>query len=117
MTLRERRDYYALKKKKLWKKYQSSKEKKTIGEIYYKESKGFRQILRSNKSDLFYRYFEEGLLNYIEGDWEDANQNLCKALYLDKNDGPTRTLLDYIKKLKLKQPEDLDGFRVLTNKT
>ena len=117
MSLRERMDYYGQKKRKLWKKYESQKKNKTIGEIYYKESKGFRQILMNQKSSLFYLNFEEGLSHYIDGEWEEASVYLYKALYLENDDGPTKTILEYMKKLKYKAPDDWDGYRVLTSKT
>jgi class 3 adenylate cyclase len=117
MSVREKMDYYAQKKKKLWKKYEKAKNTKTIGEIYYKESKGFRQILNNQKSSLFYTNFEEGLSHYIDGEWEEAASFLYRALYLDNTDGPTKTILEYMKKLKYKAPDDWDGYRVLTSKT
>ena len=117
MSVREKMDYYAQKKKKLWKKYENSKKSKTIGEIYHKESKGFRQILMNQKSSLFYTNFEEGLSHYIDGEWEEAAAFLYRALYLDNSDGPTKTILEYMKKLKYRAPDDWDGYRVLTSKT
>ena len=117
MSANERMDYYAKKKKKLWKKYEATKKTKTIGEIYFKESKGFRQILTNQKSSLFYYYFEEGLSHYIDGEWDEASSLLFRALYLDNNDGPTKTILEYMKKLNYKTPDDWDGYRVLTSKT
>jgi class 3 adenylate cyclase len=117
MTLRERRSYYDLKKKKLWNKFIKFNYKYTIGEIYLKQSKGLRQLLKKNKSDMFYQYFEDGFGDYINGDWKDAALNLEKARYLDKSDGPTRTILDYIKSLNLTPPNNWDGYRVLTSKT
>ena len=118
MSLREKMDYYGQKKRKLWRKYEKNVQKeKTIGEIYFKESKGFKQILTHKKGDLFYRNFEEGLQHYIDGDWEEASTFLYRALYLDNADGPTKTILEYIKKLNYKAPEDWDGYRVLTSKT
>jgi hypothetical protein len=117
MTLRERRSYYGLKKKKLWHKYQSNKNEISIGECYLKLSKGLKQLLKKNKSDMFYQYFEDGFGDYIDGEWADAALNLEKARYLDKSDGPTKTILSYIKSLNLKPPDNWDGYRVLTSKT
>ena len=117
MSLREKMDYYGQKKRKLWRKYENAQKEKTIGEIYFKESKGFKQILTHKKGDLFYSNFEEGLQHYIDGDWEEASTFLYRALYLDNSDGPTKTILEYIKKLNYKAPDDWDGYRVLTSKT
>ncbi len=117
MTLRERRSYYGLKKKKLWHKYYKLHYKYSIGELYIKQSKGLRQLLRHNKSDMFYQYFEDGFNDYIDGEWKEAYQFLLKARYLDKSDGPTKTILDYIKSLNLTPPSNWDGYRVLTSKT
>ncbi len=117
LTLRERRSYYALKKKKLWHKYNSMKYNYTLGEIYLKQSKGLRQLLKQIKSDMFYTCFEDGFNDYIDGEWKEAAQFLEKARYLDKSDGPTKTILDYIKSLDYKPPTNWDGYRVLTSKT
>ena len=117
MSLREKMDYYGQKKRKLWKKYENGQKGKSIGEIYFKESKGFKQILAHKKSELFYSNFEEGLNHYLYGDWEEASNFLYRALYLDNSDGPTKTILEYIKKNEYKAPEDWDGYRVLTSKT
>ena len=117
MTLTERRSYYALKKKKLWHKYLEQKSKISLGESYLKQSKGLRQLLKPTKSDMFYTCFEDGFNDYIDGEWKEAAQFLEKARYLDKSDGPTKTILSYIKSLDLKPPENWDGYRVLTSKT
>ena len=89
----------------------------TIGESYYKQSKGLRQLLKQIKSDMFYTCFEDGFNDYIDGEWKEAAQFLEKARYLDKSDGPTKTILNYIKSLGLKPPDNWDGYRVLTSKT
>ena len=117
MTLTERRSYYALKKKKLWHKYLEQKSKISLGESYLKQSKGLRQLLKPTKSDMFYTCFEDGFNDYIDGEWKEAAQFLEKARYLDKSDGPTKTILSYIKSLNLKPPDNWDGYRVLTSKT
>ena len=117
MTLRERRSYYAFKKKKLWNKFSKVKNSSSIGEVYLKQSKGLKELLRKSKSDMFYQYFEDGLSDYIDGEWKDAAINLEKARYLEKSDGPTKTILDYIKSLNYKAPNNWDGYRVLTSKT
>ncbi len=66
---------------------------------------------------MFYTCFEDGFNDYIDGEWKEAYQFLLKARYLDKSDGPTKTILDYIKSLNLTPPSNWDGYRVLTSKT
>ena len=76
-----------------------------------------RQLLKPIKSDMFYNCFDEGFNGYIDGEWKEAAQFLEKARYLDKSDGPTKTILSYIRSLDLKPPDNWDGYRVLTSKT
>jgi hypothetical protein len=76
-----------------------------------------RELLKHNKSELFYNCFYDGFNDYIYGEWKEAAQFLEKARYLDKSDGPTKTILDYIKSLNLEPPNNWDGYRVLTSKT
>jgi hypothetical protein len=66
---------------------------------------------------MFYTSFEDGLSEYIDGNWDEAYQNLLKARYLYKNDGPTKTLLDFIKANKCIKPHNWKGYRELTSKT
>ena len=66
---------------------------------------------------MFYTCFEDGFSDYIDGEWKEAAQFLEKARYLDKSDGPTKTILDYIRSLNLIPPSNWDGYRVLTSKT
>ena len=117
MSLREKMEHFGDKKKKLWKKFEAQKKDKTIGEVYYNKSKGFREILENEKSRLFYDLFEEGLSYYIDGEWNEASSKLYRAIYLENNDGPTKTILEYMRKLKFQAPNDWDGYRVLTSKT
>ena len=49
-------------------KYQSLRNEISIGECYLKLSKGLKQLLKKNKSDMFYQYFEDGLSDYIDGE-------------------------------------------------
>ena len=121
LSLRERKNYYAIKKKKLWHKYNEElkveEEPKTISELYYKQSNGLKQLLKKYKSEMFYNLFNEGFNKYIDGDWEIAFEKLKKAKYLEKNDGPTNTLYKYLSQNKLKSPPNWPGYRELTSKT
>lgn len=111
MNIRERR----IKKMKLKNIYEIQTEK-TIGQIYLSRSRGLRHLLKGSKSETFLSYFDEGYMYYINGDWKEAYTELKNALFLDQNDGPTRTLLRYIKKYNKIAPSDWDGFRKLEAK-
>ena len=111
MNIRERR----IKKMKLKNIYDIQTEK-TIGQIYLSRSRGLRHLLKGSKSETFLSYFDEGYMYYINGDWKEAYTELKNALFLDQNDGPTRTLLRYIKKYNKIAPSDWDGFRKLEAK-
>ena len=67
------------------------------------------------------------ILNYLQ-EYKDVSFNdmsfndidasiFSLIAYLDKSDGPTKTILSYIKSLDLKPPENWDGYRVLTSNT
>ncbi len=115
LSLRERRQYFNSKKNKLWEKYKKSN--LSIGKLYIKQSRGLRETLKTIKCKMFYTSFEDGLSEYIDGNWDEAYQNLLKARYLYKNDGPTKTLLDFIKANKCIKPHNWKGYRELTSKT
>ena len=121
LSLRERKNYYAIKKKKLWHKYneelKEEEEPKSISELYFKQSNGLKQLLKKYKSEMFYNLFNEGFNKYIDGDWEIAFEKLKKAKYLEKNDGPTNTIYKYLLQNKLKSPPNWPGYRELTSKT
>ena len=115
LSIRERRQYFMNKKNKLWEKYKKSN--LSIGKLYIKQSRGLRETLKTIKCKMFYTSFEDGLSEYIDGNWDEAYQNLLKARYLYKNDGPTKTLLDFIKANKCIKPHNWKGYRELTSKT
>ena len=116
MSFREKRNYYSFKKKKLWNLYNKQNLFLSIGEIYIKKSKGMRTLLKNKKSKKFYDYFNKGFEHYIDGDWNKAYNNLIKAKFLDKNDGPTNTIINFLKNYDLKKPPNWKGYRELTSK-
>ena len=121
LSLRERKNYYAIKKKKLWHKYneelKEEEEPKSISELYFKQSNGLKQLLKRVKSEMFYNLFNEGFNKYIDGEWEIAFQKLKKAKFLEKNDGPTNTIYRDLLQNKLQSPPNWPGYRELTSKT
>ncbi|MCQ2816584.1 MAG: hypothetical protein MJ252_04870, partial [archaeon] len=132
MSMREKRAYYNMKKTKMWEKYEIEKKLKkekegknqfqlktglSISEFYFKYSKGIRELTQRKKGKLFYECFEKGINNYISGNWSEALTWLNKSKYLCEKDGPTNTILKYMKSFDYKCPEDWKQCRALTSKT
>lgn len=67
--------------------------------------KGFKDLLSTNKSADFYRYFDKAINDYIVGDWKSAKLNLEQCEIYDKYDKPMQFLYNYIKKFKFKAPK------------
>ena len=72
----------------------------------------------------FRNSFELGVNNYLKGKWGDSRlkylylyHSLCEALkHKGHQDGPTKTLLNYMKKFDFVAPADWKNFRPLTSK-
>jgi len=78
----------------------------------------FRELLSRNKPETFYSLFLEGLNLYLSGKWNKAFNLLKQGLELLDNgtDGPTVTLMNYMKRFKLIAPMEWNSFRVLNSK-
>jgi len=50
------------------------------------------------------------------GNWEIASENYKRALELDPNDGPSKTVFKYIMDNGCKCPHNWEGYRRLTSK-
>ena len=61
-------------------------------------------------------FFREGFNSYISGSWAEAEMKFIDCLKICENDGPTCTLLDYMKQYEFKAPNDWAGFRKLSSK-
>ena len=78
--------------------------------------------LRRLCSPIFLKTFNKGIDEYLNGDWPTARRMLEEADDLmieagaDGGDGPSRTLLKYMKNKNWICPDDWLGFRPLTSK-
>lgn len=77
--------------------------------------------LRCLSTDAFQKTYCQGLDHYLSGNWEAAKEFLSDADAMMKDgdmggDGPSRTLLSYMKARNWKCPEDWNGYRPLTSK-
>ena len=77
--------------------------------------------LRHLSTHQFRRTYQQGLENYLNGNWDEAKEFFSKADEMmagsDLNgDGPSRTILKYMKSCNWKCPNDWNGYRPLTSK-
>ena len=61
--------------------------------------------------------FNDGVQDYVAGDWSAAKSNLSEALKIMPLDGPTRTLYRVLKSYDFRAPQNWRGYRALTSKT
>lgn len=76
------------------------------------------QMMRKKYSNEFYREWTAGFGCYIRGDWKVAQVKLHKTLHMlpDKEDVPSRVLLQYMEERNFECPKDWKGVRSLTEK-
>jgi class 3 adenylate cyclase len=98
--------------------YESKKEKLLVNSYsgmanYFLNKACFKHILRNTMTDSqeFLSYFEEGIQFYTEGNWNMALKRFKMCLEIEKNDGPTKFLLNYMKQYNYLSPEDWPGYR------
>lgn len=65
----------------------------------------------------FIKSYKKGFKNYLLGDWNKSKEYFEKCLMMDPQDGPSKTLLEYIGSLDYESKRvNWDGYRVLTDK-
>lgn len=79
------------------------------------EKQSYRELIKVRDNN-FTDNWQRGILAYKSGDWEDAIKcfKVCKSI--DPNDGPAKTLINYIKNHHYVAPENWNGVRELTSK-
>lgn len=103
----------------------------TLEEVLNKQAEEYDTSIWTQDPDLvqlrclstvaFQKTYRQGLDHYLSGSWELARDLLSKADVMMKDgdiggDGPSRTLLSYMKARNWKCPEDWNGYRPLTSK-
>jgi len=78
-------------------------------------------IMKQNISDEFLACHHSAFEAYKHGDWQTAKQQFESAQTLNlesgrKSDGPSMTIMNYMKKFDYKSPIDWCGARQLTEK-
>ena len=79
--------------------------------------KSFKEILNTKRGSEFYDSWEKGLDLYFRGKWEEAGERFTECINICESDGPSKTLLGYLKSNNFQAPENWEGVRELTSKT
>jgi hypothetical protein len=66
--------------------------------------------------DVMLRQFEEGIEDYLAGDWRRARNALTRFLKQVPGDGPAECILGFMKARGFQRPSNWPGFRELTSK-
>ena len=78
--------------------------------------KNLNALFEKRMSEEFYQNFGYGFEKYIEGMWNEASNYFKECLLINKDDGPTNALNNYINKHKNAAPSNWKGYRELTSK-
>ena len=70
-------------------------------------------LMRKEFTAEFYSCFDIGVQNYISGQWEISKYHLEKAIQLRSNDGPSRSLLNYMSESNFQAPNTWKNSRYL----
>ena len=115
VTSKERRMKNEIKKNELFAEHKRTE--MSMDKIYLERSKGLNELLKAPKNKTFLKCFTSGYDLYIKGEWEKAYHQLKQALFIDWNDGPTNSLINYIEQNNKKAPQDWKGYRNLLSKS
>ena len=111
LSKREKREKMRTEKRAISKRFQKAKD----GADIISSDPDFRELRQKYAEELELR-FKSAFEAYIEGNWNEAKTMLKECLVLDRRDGPTLALLEYLESENFVKPMDWEGFRVLTEK-
>ena len=83
---------------------------------YVLEHHNFKRLITLNRHKDFLQTYNMAIQAYIEGSWKKSGQLYEKVLELDPNDGPSKTLYEFIKGENFTAPSDWNGSRSLSSK-
>jgi len=76
----------------------------------------YQKLLLNARPNDFYTFFDSGFKNYISGNWRKAKGYFIKCMIAFENDGPVKTLYDYMESYGFISPDDWKGYRNLSSK-
>lgn len=71
-------------------------------------------LMRSTFSSEFYKIYNEGFDNYLNGNWNKAKQNFEKVLNIRSDDKVTKNLITFMQENEFVPPVDWQGFKFLS---
>jgi len=74
------------------------------------------KMLLKNFDIHFHEVFKDGIKAYLIGNWQKAKEKLEQGVKFKLNDGPCKTILEFMEKKNFIKPDDWLGFRELTEK-
>lgn len=87
---------------------------------YILTSRAFKSLLTIKRPDNFLLVFNEAISNYIKGDWAKSGTQLTECLKMDPEDGPSKTIYNYLQSYNFKAVTEGDnkweGYRALSSK-
>jgi class 3 adenylate cyclase len=84
--------------------------------VDFEQDRDYRH-LQEGLDPLFVQLFNEAIQLYVDGKWKESRTSLEKALSINPQDGPSKTLMSVLASKKFVAPNDWQGFRALTSKT
>jgi len=84
--------------------------------LLFEKDKDLKVMLKEGNNPEFKALWEDGFEAYTNGNWKRARLMFDRCLVLRNHDGPSQTLLNYMKGFGYNAPEDWKGYRELTEK-
>ncbi len=76
----------------------------------------FKQLLNLNRDSRFVPTHKDAVQAYINGEWRKSRALFECCLEIDPNDGPSKTIYEFIKSNNFSCPSDWNGYRSLNSK-
>ena len=112
LNLLEKRKIYEAKRERVLK---GINENNSVPDYIF-QLNSFDELFELKRSPDFLDIFNDACQNYIEGNWAYAKESFEECLELDPNDGPTKTLMNFMKETNYIAPKEWEKCRELKSK-
>ena len=108
---KDKREALNTEKRAIYRRFKATQDSQRI----FKGDPEFKELRRHHSAELD-QLFRYGFSKYLAGEWPEANKTMDKCLSIDRRDGPSMALKEYIESENAVAPLNWDGFRILTEK-